>query len=197
MKLLIALIAGSLFLGGKLAPADVYTLSNDFEFIIKGTSNVHDWEEHVSKINAQGAITWNSDGSFNLSSLEVLINAGSIKSTNGSIMDKKTYAALKVETNPTITFKLVNALTNVKPGTSFIARGELNIAGVSKMIDLPAKVSGNSSKMLFEGTKSLNMTDFEVAPPTAFAGAMKVGDKVDVTFKTSFIRKITPEINSN
>ena len=169
---------------------DIYVSGSDFKLTISGTSNVHDWEESVDRANGQGAISWNTDGSFTLQSLQLAIATHSIKSTHGSIMDNKTYDALKADANPNITFKLTSPLTNVRPGTTITAKGELKIAGTTKTIDLPVTVSGTSTKLIFQGTKSLSMKDFGVSPPTAFMGAMKVADNVTVQFKASYDKKI-------
>jgi polyisoprenoid-binding protein YceI len=167
-----------------------YITTGDPQITIEGTSNVHDWEETVKTLNGSGTITWNSDGSFNLTSLLIKIDCKAIKSSHGSIMDNKTYDALKADKFPTITYKLTAPLVNVKPSASGIiinAVGQITIAGVTKSVTMQVKVIGTpGGQLLFEGTKVFTMTDFGVSPPTAFMGAMKVGDNVTVKFKANF-----------
>lgn len=134
-------------------------------------------------------IQWNTDGSFNVLALDLNIDVKSIKSTKGSIMDNKTYEALRADDNPTIAFKLTSVLSNVKPGATISARGDLKIAGVSKPVDLQVKVGGNNTTLVFEGAKKINMKEWNVSPPTAFMGAMKVGESVDLKFKSSYTKK--------
>jgi len=170
------------------------------EIIIAGTSNVHDWEEKVETLNGSGMITWNADGSFNLSSLIIKIDCKAIKSSHGSLMDGKTYDALKADKFPTIIYKLTTPLINIKPSASGITVntvGQITIAGVTKPISMQVRIIGSSSgQLVFEGTKMIKMSDFGVSPPTAFMGAMKVGDTVTLTFKTNFSKtQISSQIN--
>jgi len=169
---------------------DTYVGGSDVELTISGTSNVHDWDQTVNKMSGSGKIIPNTDGSFTIQSLDVIIQVQSIKSSKGSIMDSKTYDALKSEANPTITFKLASPINNIIIGSTIIAKGDLKIAGIPRPIELSVKVSGNSSKLFFEGSKSINMKDFGVTPPTAFMGAMKVGETVVIKFKSGYTKKI-------
>jgi polyisoprenoid-binding protein YceI len=172
-----------------------YVTAGDPEIIIEGTSNVHDWEEKVETLNGSGTITWNTDGSFNLTALFIKVDCKAIKSSHGSIMDGKTYDALKADKFPTITYKLTTPLTNIKPSASGITittDGQITIAGVTKPISMQVVVIGNSGgQLLFQGTKIIKMTDFGVSPPTAFMGAMKVGDNVTLKFKANFSKAQT------
>jgi polyisoprenoid-binding protein YceI len=167
-----------------------YVTAGNQEIIIAGTSNVHDWEEKAETFGGAGMITWNADGSFNLSSLLVKIDCKAIKSSHGSIMDGKTYDALNADKFPTITYKLTTALMNITSSASGITIntvGQITIAGVTKPISMQVRVTANSGgQLLFEGTKAIKMSDFGVSPPTAFLGAMKVGDDVTLKFKASF-----------
>ena len=165
---------------------EIYTGGNDLQFTISGTSNVHDWEESVSKMTGTGKIVANGDGTITVQSLDVTIQTEAIKSTHGSIMDNKTYDALKAEKNPTITFKLTAPLNNIKIGSTVTAKGDLKVAGITKPIDLNVKVNGTGDALQFEGTKNISMKDFGITPPTAFMGAMKVGETVTLKFKTTY-----------
>jgi phosphomannomutase len=50
------------------------------------------------------------------------------------------------------------------------------------------KVTGNNDKLFFDGSKILNMKEFQISPPTAFMGAMKVGEQVTIKFKTAYTK---------
>ena len=172
-----------------------YVTAGTPEITIGGTSNVHDWEETVETLNGTGTISWNTDGSFNLSSLLIKVDCKAIKSSHGSIMNNKTYDALKADKFPTIIYKLTTPLVSIKPSASGITvttAGQITIAGVTKSISMEVRVVGDSGgQLLFEGTKTLKMTDFGISPPTAFMGAMKVGDNVTVKFKSNFSKAQT------
>lgn len=177
-----------------------YVTTGAPEITIGGTSNVHDWEEKVEKMDGSGTITWNTDGSFNLSSLFIKIDCKSIKSSHGSIMNNKTYDALNAEKFPTITYKLTTPLINLKPSASGITIttvGQITVAGVTRPLTMEVTVMRDSGgQLLFAGITTLKMTDFGVSPPTAFMGAMKVGDSVTIKFKTNFSKaQISTQIN--
>jgi len=177
-----------------------YVTTGAPEITIGGTSNVHDWEEKVDKLNGSGMITWNTDGSFNLTSLLIKVDCKSIKSSHGSIMNNKTYDALNAEKFPTITYKMTTPLINLKPSASGITIttvGQITVAGVTRPLTMEVTVMRDSGgQLLFAGITTLKMSDFGISPPTAFMGAMKVGNSVTIKFKTNFSKaQISTQIN--
>jgi polyisoprenoid-binding protein YceI len=65
--------------------------------------------------------------------------------------------------------------------------GDLTIAGKTRNIELTgmAYIKENG-KILFDGSRSLKMTEYGIDPPTAMMGAMQVGDNVTIKFKVYF-----------
>lgn len=157
----------------------------DKQMAIQGTSNLHDWESKVNTVKAGGDIQLEAGVLKGIKSLSVEIPVTSIKSPKGSIMDKKTYDALKSDKHPNISFKLakVNSLNKTGDSYAINATGNLTIAGVTKSVDLTVtgKVAADGS-VKFEGSKKLKMTDFGIQPPTALMGTMKTGDEVTIKF---------------
>lgn len=155
---------------------------------IKGTSNLHDWETEVTKTTAKGAIDINGGAIESISNLTVEMEVSSIKSSKGNAMDKRTYAALKQDQHPKITFKLTNVSSIQKSGAGFTikAKGNLTIAGATQPVDLivTGKTLANGD-VQFSGSKALKMTSFKVDPPTALLGTMKTGDDVTVDFSVT------------
>ncbi len=105
------------------------------------------------------------------------------------MMDKNTYKALKADDHPDITFVLSSPVKGIPVGAHTItAKINLTIAGVTKAIDMPvtatAQAHGNIS---FEGSKTINMTDYGVKPPVALLGTMRTGDAITIKFKTVFV----------
>jgi len=173
---------------GAVTPANTYTLSKGYTVSIHGTSNLHDWDENVVTVTGDGSVDWNSDANFDLNAMNIKMVVNSIKSTEGSIMDKNTYKALKADDHPDITFVLAAPVKSIQAGTHVIAaRINLTIAGVTKAIDMPvtttALAHGNIS---FEGSKTIKMTDYGIKPPVALFGTMKTGDEITIKFKTVF-----------
>jgi polyisoprenoid-binding protein YceI len=157
----------------------------DKQMSILGSSNLHDWESKVHTIKASGDIQVEAGVLKGIKSLSVEIPVTSIKSPKGSIMDKKTYDALKSDKHPNISFKLtkVNSLNKTGDGYAINATGNLTVAGVTKSteITVTGKVAGDGS-VKFEGSKKMKMTDFGIQPPTALMGTMKTGDDITIKF---------------
>lgn len=156
--------------------------------VIKGTSNLHDWESSVKEIRGKADLTIEEGKLSAINSLSVEAPVKSIKSTKGSIMDNKTYDALKADEHPKITFKLERAtpLKQSGDGYSVTASGSLTIAGVNKKVDLSVKGKMDAGgNLLFSGSKKIKMTDYGIKPPTALMGTMTVGNEVEVVFSVT------------
>lgn len=161
------------------------------QLFIEGTSTVHDWKSEATKVTASGDMILEASTLKAIKNLKVEIPVGSIKSTKGSMMDKKTWGALKKETCPTITYVLtkVNSLTKSGDSYDIKATGNLTIAGETRSIEMTvkAKVAGDGSIQL-EGSKKLKMTDYKIDPPTALMGTMKTGDDITIGFNVKMVK---------
>ena len=163
-----------------------YKISTDFSVKVKGTSNVHDWESNVEKLSGTAVISIGEDGMIQIDECKVSIPVKSIKSTKGSIMDKKTWKALKEEDHSNIDYRLSSFDVVNKTSAGFAAKtkGLLSIAGVTKTIDM--SVTGkelSSGNIEITGSKALKMTTFGIDPPTAMLGAMTTGDDITIEFR--------------
>ncbi|MFI5219144.1 MAG: YceI family protein [Bacteroidia bacterium] len=180
----------SLFISAAVPVKNIYTLSEDYVVTIHGTSNLHNWDQKVGIVSGDGIVSWNKDGSFDLDAINIKMDVHSIKSDKGSIMNNKTYKALKADDYPQIIFmltipvKFIQSKINEK---AISAKGNLTIAGVTKSVDMQVKVfMQEHERLAFEGSQIIKMTDYGVAPPTAFFGTLKTGDEITLNFKTSF-----------
>ena len=164
-----------------------YQISN-FSLVIKGSSNLHDWESPAKEVRAHGAMTSVAGVLKSIESLTVDIPVKTIKSPKGSIMDNKTYDALKANTYPNITYKLgkITGLTKKGDGYDINATGYLTIAGVTNTIDMYVRgKSGADGSITFSGSKKLKMTDYKIKPPTALLGTLTTGDDVEIVFQVT------------
>ena len=156
--------------------------------VIKGTSNLHDWESTAKEVRANGSATVATGVLKSIQSLQVEIPVKMIKSAKGSIMDNKTYDALKANSNPNIVYKLEKVTSLNKKGDAYDINtsGYLSIAGATNKIDLyvSGKVGGDGS-LTFSGSKKLKMTDYKIKPPTALLGTMTTGDEIEIVFQVS------------
>jgi polyisoprenoid-binding protein YceI len=108
----------------------------------------------------------------------------------GTVMDNKTYKALKADADPQITF-LLDAPVTVLPfrrGEKPIAlAGHLTLAGVTRPVALLVdEFDITADSMRFEGRQTIKMTDFGVRPPSALFGTLKAGTNITIYFKTVF-----------
>jgi polyisoprenoid-binding protein YceI len=152
---------------------------------ISGTSNLHDWTSSVNDVKGQGVLSIENNALVGISNLEISIPVGSIKSSKGSIMDNRTYNALKSKEYNLISFQLTrtDGIEKTASGYRIKATGNLSIAGTKK--SMPMTVEGklmSDGSVNFKGSKAMKMTDFNISPPTAMMGAMTTGDDVTISF---------------
>lgn len=164
--------------------AQTLKLNPKFNLTIAGTTNVHDYETKVTQMN--GEIVLN--GSKQVKSLVVNIPVKSIKSKE-KLMDTKTYEAFNADTYPNISFKMTDLQSLQMNGAdvSVALTGNLTINGTTRKVTL--KSNGKEVKpglYQFKGAIALKMTDFNMKPPTAMMGMMKVGDGVTLKYDVMF-----------
>ncbi len=154
--------------------------------VIKGTSNVHKWEEKIGQIQGTATLLIEGEQISGIAEAQFEIPVKSIKSSKGNIMDNKTYQALKSEACPNITLKLSKGAAS---GTELKTSAILTIACVSKTIDLTSSIKpiGNN-QFAITGSKKLKMTDFGIKPPTALLGTMVTGDEITIEYDVKLIK---------
>ena len=158
---------------------------------INGTSNIQAWSEKVREISGNGYIKQNIDKSFTLRSFKIIMQVNSIKSDQGSFLDSRTYKALKADKYPVITFLLNEPIDNIPYAPapySVTGKGCLTIAGVSRDITMPCKITfSGEKKITIDGEQQVKMTDYNIDPPTVFFGMIKTGNIITISFKTTFL----------
>lgn len=165
---------------------EYYSIDSDYSVVIKGTSNVHDWQSIVEEMKSDIKVSVNEEGVLQIKSCDLSIPVKSIKSEKGSIMDKKTRKAMKESEYPNVKFSLTgfDAVDLSRKNFESTVKGELRIAGVTNQIDFDIKGTYSSTNSIeIKGSHNLKMTDFGIDPPVALLGAMKTGDDVTVEFR--------------
>jgi polyisoprenoid-binding protein YceI len=171
---------------------NTYILSNDYSVSISGTSNLHSWDEKVKTVSGEAIVNLNTDKSIDLTALTIRIDVHSIQSDMGSVMNSNTYKALKADINPKIIFTLSTPVKSIQSGViekTISVKGNLTVAGITKAVDMQAKVIMHNKQVIFQGIQSLNMTDYGVTPPTALFGTLKTGNTIIIHFTTTFLAK--------
>lgn len=187
------LLPAFLLTGATKPGRDLYVLTAEYTVTIEGTSNLRDWKENVGKVTGAMEAELNADGTIDLTSIRISMDALSIKSDMGRVMDGKTYEALKANTYPEILF-LLNVPQQLTPvrnfATAIPVKGCLRLAGVCKPVIMQVKTFEISrGKLTFEGYQNLKITDFGVRPPTALFGALRASPEITIHFKTDFINQ--------
>jgi hypothetical protein len=112
-----------------------------------------------------------------------------------SLMDKKTYSALKSGTFPEIKFNGISSMEIPAYNNKFTdnLRGNLFIAGKSITVSIPINGTLSSINGIniidISGETDLKLSDFNIVPPTAMLGALKTGNGITVSFSLQFIQK--------
>jgi polyisoprenoid-binding protein YceI len=159
-----------------------YVLAPSPVLKVSGGSSLHDWDMTTQTAKAEGVFIVEGGQFKSAKSLTLIFQAESLKSgTSG--LDKNAYKALKTEKNKEIRFVLKEFSGS---GTSFTAKGDLTIAGVTKPVSLPMTLTAVGDKFQFEGSVKTKLTFFNIDPPTALMGTVKTHDDVTLTFKTTF-----------
>lgn len=169
------------------AQQTVRLLPDQSEITIKGTSNLHDWEEVVKNFKVNLNLEFDENKLKDINQVHVTLMSGSIESEN-SIMTNKTHDALNVKKYPQIEFRLVSVdnLTATNGKFSGTLAGDITLAGITKRISVVFTGVHEGNKISIKGSKELNMVDFKIEPPTAVLGTLKTGKEVTVSFQLSF-----------
>jgi len=167
-----------------------YSLCN-YLATITGTSNIHTWNERVWKIWGNGDIKQNTDKSFTLLSMKIVMLVKSIKCDEYPIMNGSTHKALKADKFPEIVFVLDESVDNVSYAATpypVMAKGRLTIGGVTRGVIMPIRVSFyEDKKMTVDVEQQVKMTDYGITPPTALFGLIKTGNLISINFRTTFL----------
>jgi polyisoprenoid-binding protein YceI len=184
MKRLLLLMAAVYTISAYCIPAEFIKTSGSIK--VNGTSSLHEWEMNLENFNVEAGIVLEGSDLKSFDRVVFSCNATDLKSES-SLMDKKAWEALKAVSFPKIEFVSTSVSDVVVTGDSFIGnlKGILSIAGVKKSITVPFKgkiITVNAKNRIeVESLIKLQMTDFQISPPTAMLGTLKTGDKISIS----------------
>jgi polyisoprenoid-binding protein YceI len=180
-----ALIAALALIGGGSLRAQTMTVRPESRVILLGRSNVHGFSCATSTFQANIGVN-----SSNLASrprsvrLTVAVPVRSLDCGRAR-MNQDMFRALKADSFPEIRYVLTSYLVNDQLATtdSFTVNsvGELTVAGKTQRVDLQVKGARDHAGVFRgDGGVRLLMTDFGIKPPTAFFGAIRTKNALEV-----------------
>jgi len=159
---------------------------------IQGTSSIHDWEMDVTEMECTTTLNIDNDSLKSIGETLFSCKTASIVS-DYKLMDKKTYEALKAEKYSTINFRMTSNEEILPSSGDFhgTVKGYLSVAGRTKEIDVPfqGRLLANG-KIELKGQVTLNMSEFDIDPPTALMGTLKTGNEVMIAYSLQMERGV-------
>ena len=192
MKLALTLVAGMLLLVGAVNAQPAYKLSGEGQSIkMSGTSTMHQWAMYSSTFSGDAQFKFKAGKANELASIKSLTFALPVTSLKSGErkLDNNAYKALKTEEHSNILYKLTSATITVMSADNYLVKthGDMSIAGVTKNIAMDVYCTVNADKSIScKGTNKMNMSDYDVTPPTFMAGIMKTGDAITLDFTVRY-----------
>ncbi len=188
---LLSLLAGIIF----NAEDQPFALSkNSASIQISGTSNLHDWTMDLKTFDCSADFVLKESQLKAIDKVAFSCNVTDLKCDN-SMMENKAYAALKSKTFPEIRFMITSPVRLSSNDNNFSGNlgGDLVIAGKSVAVLIPLNgtlYNKNGADIIdVRGETELKMSDFDISPPVFMMGALKTGDKVNISFSLQFLQE--------
>lgn len=164
-----------------------YAANDSSQVFVSGTSTLHNWKENLKKLSCTVMTGENDSQSIILKDIRFMTLVGNLKSES-SLMDKKTFDALKKDKYPTISFssKGETKLPVLENKFSGKVSGTLTIAGVKKQVLVEIKGAIEDGKLSVSGTYPVSMSEYGIKAPTFLFGTIKSGNNVKVHFSLQF-----------
>src|SRR5580704_717063 len=83
-----------------------FHLSGGYAVTIHGTMSSHNWVETIGDVTGDMVAGRHAGGGADVTSIRIVMSVRSIRSDMGTVMDNRTYKALKADADPQITFLL-------------------------------------------------------------------------------------------
>lgn len=160
--------------------------TKDVDMKILGTSTLHDWEMNAQSSSGEAQFVFRSDDENDLVSIKSLSFTLHVEDLKGESngLNKNAYEALKSGEFKDICYQLTSSTISAEKGGYLIkSNGKLTIAGVTKEITMDVHgVVNDDGSLTSTGSYQLNMTDYNVDPPSFMWGAMKTGNAITMQF---------------
>lgn len=161
--------------------------SKDNSMKLSGTSTLHKWAMNTETFTGEAQFGFTPDSDTKLNSVNALnfsLEVLSLKS-NKKGLDKNAYSALKTDQFKNIVYELTSATVSPEKERKYLIKtiGNLSVAGVTKEVAMDVYcVVNKDATITCSGSDKLNMSDYNVKPPSFMMGAMKTGDAITLEF---------------
>ena len=165
--------------------------TKDVDMKLLGTSTLHKWEMETTSMSGEAQFVFKSGSESDFASLKSLSFGSEVKDlkSDSKGLDKNAYKALKSDEFKDIHYKLISAIATPAKKNEYLLKtsATLTVAGVTKQIDMDVNCLINANGgITFTGTDKLNMTEYNVEPPSFMLGAMKTGDAIALQFNVVY-----------
>lgn len=165
---------------------------------IEGTSTLHEYESETHDVTVSYGRDPAATPVADAAGLEALVRAAGIRSIDVDVpvlslrskksgLDKNLWRSLEAKDHPVIRCRLthVTALPGASNTDTLRIRGEgtLEVAGQVRPIVLEARGWRDVSGLWVSGSHSMLMSGFGIKPPTMMMGALRVADRVTVSYR--------------
>lgn len=156
---------------------------------VYGTSTLHDWHMKLDHLNCTAQFTVNDSKLESIDGFNFSCNSKGLKSGKNR-MDDLAWEALKADAHPKIiaSFHSLKLFTPDEISFKAIVMSNVTIAGVTILTPIAVKGEYHGDKIKVVGNKEINMSDYNMEPPTAMMGTIKTGDKITIAFIMEFIQ---------
>jgi len=181
-----------------LVTAQKYVISDASTMTIYGSANVTDWEAKVKTIsgevvlrNSENANWADADASW-FEEVRITMPVGDIDADSRR-MNNNMHDYLKKSNHPNITYELKEGKSlalDGNPDATLTAIGVVTAAGVSHEIEHEVKISkSENGDLVISGSKDLEMSDFNIDPPTAMLGSVRARNEMTIEFELILVKE--------
>ncbi len=164
-----------------------YAFSSESTLSVEGTSTIHDWSCEVESFSGEVSLSTTDDGPLDaVANTRLTVPIESFECGKNT-MNRKLREAFKADDHPELTFEsdeIILAAQSSGSPSQLTVRGDLTMAGVTQAIEVTAEGSPTADgRYRFTGQHELDMTNYEMDPPTAVFGTIRTGEVVTVNFE--------------
>ena len=161
------------------APSASQPLASNIQLYLEGTSTVRGFKCTAKTISAKVITDASNPADVAVSDLvataKVVIPVAGIDCEN----DTMNGHLRKALTDKDISFALSDYTVT---GSNVVLKGTLSIAGRDQAIEIPGTLTTDAAGVRVKATKTIDMTQWGVKPPSLMMGTMKVRPAVNITF---------------